>query len=299
MYFEPTTDELDVRDYIFDFCQYRPRDVLTYLYHAIECSKGQKHELIALSDLDGAKKVYSENRLKDLGNEYAENFPNIAQVLGRFHGLAKQFTVNAVTNMIKKLMADPVVKQQCATWMYSFTAPHQFIELMYGIGFVGITTGSKGVSFRGSGVKDAAAPPIDTTKTLVVVHPSYVHGLDFQIRSRPPWTRARRFKRREPWSNFPIQSRRWITRRRSGNFRSRSRCSRRAMPTQHFIRSLWRPGEVLLLSHLGQPAAGVRRCRWPRPGATGYSRTALAPISGEWCRISPRRHADHLGVQEL
>jgi hypothetical protein len=36
----------DVCDEIFNFCQFRPRDVLTYLYHAIESSKGQRHEQI-------------------------------------------------------------------------------------------------------------------------------------------------------------------------------------------------------------------------------------------------------------
>ena len=178
-FFEPPPDGADVRDHIFDYCQYRPRDVLTYLYHAIESSKGRKHEQIAFDDLDAAKKVYSENRLKDLGNEYSENYPNIAQVLTRFHGLARQFTVNAITDLIRKLIADPVIRQQCATWMYSFTAPHQFIELLYSIGFAGIAT-DKGMAFRGSGIKEAATPPIDTTKTLVVVHPSYVHALDLQ-----------------------------------------------------------------------------------------------------------------------
>ena len=87
--------------------QYRPRDVLVYLFHTIETSKASKHEQITDADLEGAKKVYSENRLKDLGNEYSENYPNIHQVLARFHGLASRFTVNAITDLIKKLLADP------------------------------------------------------------------------------------------------------------------------------------------------------------------------------------------------
>jgi hypothetical protein len=63
--------------------------------------------------------------------------------------------------------------------MYSFTAPHQFIELLYGIGFVGITSGDS-IVFRGSGVKEAAPPHIDSAKTVIVVHPSYVLALDLQ-----------------------------------------------------------------------------------------------------------------------
>jgi hypothetical protein len=168
-----------VCDRVFDYCQYRPRDILIYLFHAIEMAKAAKHEQITDADLEGAKKIYSENRLKDLGNEYSENYPNVHQVLARFHGLASRFTVNAITDLIKKLLADPVIKAACATWMYSFTAAHQFIELLYSIGFVGIGTGTA-ISFRGSGVKEAAAPHIDTATTIVVVHPSYVHGLDLQ-----------------------------------------------------------------------------------------------------------------------
>src|SRR5205823_1816138 len=142
----------DVCDQIFDYCQYRPRDVLTYLFHTIETAKSSKHEQITDADLEGAKKVYSENRLKDLGNEYSENYPNIHQVLARFHGLSRRFTVSAIMDLIKKLISDPVIKAQCATWMYSFTAPHQFIELMYSIGFLGITSGNQ-TTYRGSGLK--------------------------------------------------------------------------------------------------------------------------------------------------
>jgi hypothetical protein len=170
---------VEVCDQIFDYCQYRPRDVLIYLFHAIETSKASKHEQITDADLEGAKKVFSENRLKELGSEYSENYPNIHEILARFHGLAQRFTVNAVTDLIRKLLADPVVKAQCQTWMYSFTAPHQFIELLYSIGFVGINNG-KTTQFRGAGIKEAAAPHIDTANTRVVVHPSYVHGLDLQ-----------------------------------------------------------------------------------------------------------------------
>lgn len=178
-YFEsPQTG--DVRDHIFDFCQYRPRDVLTYLSHAIENAKSQKHEQIMLSDLEAAKKAFSENRLKDLGNEYSENYPNIHHVLARFHGLARRFTVAAVTDLIKKMLADSVIQKQCQSWMYNFTAPHQFIELLYSLGFVGISDGKSAPVFRGSGVKEAVAPHIDTGKTVVTVHPSYVHALDLQ-----------------------------------------------------------------------------------------------------------------------
>ena len=33
---------------------------------------------------------------------------------------------------------DDDFKVFCAAWIYKYTAPHQFIELLYGIGFFGI-----------------------------------------------------------------------------------------------------------------------------------------------------------------
>jgi hypothetical protein len=166
------------KELVFEYCQHRPRDVLTYCSYAIESAQAQNHAKVQIEDLQQARRRFSESRLKDLGDEYSENFPQIAIVLARFHGLAKSLTVYAVEGFVKRLLVDDEVKACCGSWIFRFTAPHQFIELLFGIGFWGVGDGND-VEYRGVGVKASTAPPI-TAATQVVIHPSYVEALDLQ-----------------------------------------------------------------------------------------------------------------------
>ena len=69
---------------VFDYCQERPRDVLTYCSFALESAQQDKHETIKIEDLQSAKRRFSDSRLKDLGDEYQENYPQIQLILALF-----------------------------------------------------------------------------------------------------------------------------------------------------------------------------------------------------------------------
>jgi Cdc6-like AAA superfamily ATPase len=102
-------------DMVLDYCQHRPRDVITYCTYAVESAQSQRHNRVLIEDLQSARKRFSESRLKDLGDEYSENYPRIELVLNRFHGLAKELIVLAVEGFIKKLLVDDEVKTLCAS----------------------------------------------------------------------------------------------------------------------------------------------------------------------------------------
>lgn len=163
---------------VFDFCQERPRDVLTYCSFAIETAQAQKHPIVTIEDLQAARRRFSESRLKDLADEYSENFPHIDLVLSRFYGLGNEFTIPAITGFIQKLLVSDQVKQLCASWFFKYTAPEQFVELLYNIGFLGIRT-AEDVVYRSLGVKSPSPPPI-TSRTFVVVHPCYCDALNLR-----------------------------------------------------------------------------------------------------------------------
>jgi len=163
---------------IFDYCQRRPRDVLTYCDFALQIARSKNHEKILLDDVFGARRRFSETRLKDLGDEYSENFSRIAVVLSRFYGLGYAFTIAGVDAFIRKLLNDSEVKELCKTWIYQYTAPERFISLMYNIGFFGIKSGSQ-VTYRSLG-PSSTEPPALTVATEVVIHPSYRDALDLR-----------------------------------------------------------------------------------------------------------------------
>lgn len=104
------------RSLVFEYCQERPRDVLTYCSFAIESAQAQRHEVVKIEGLQAARRRFSDSRLKDLGDEYQENYPQIQLVLARFYGLGCEYTILGLTAFIQKLLVDEEVKQYCSSW---------------------------------------------------------------------------------------------------------------------------------------------------------------------------------------
>lgn len=166
-------------DSVFDYCHNRPRDVLIYVNHAVESAQAHKHERILLEDVDGARRRFSDNRLKDLGDEYAENYPQIALVLSRFYGLGNSFTVAGIGSFLERLIADSEIQRVCSAWIYEHASVEVFVRLFYNIGFVGLRTSGRDIRFRALGPQDVSPPPI-SHDVDVVVHKCYWDALDLQ-----------------------------------------------------------------------------------------------------------------------
>ena len=178
-FFEEANSDVSSQELVFGYCQYRPRDVLTYCSFAIEAAQSRVHEQIMIEDLYAARRNFSDNRLKDLTDEYADNFPQLQLVLGRFYGLGREFTISAINDFIKKLLVDPEVTDRCKSWIYRYTQPDLFVRLLYEIGFVGIVEGDSETRYRSAGSQSWTLPPI-SEKTLVRIHPTYVDALGLQ-----------------------------------------------------------------------------------------------------------------------
>ncbi|MCB9710716.1 MAG: transposase [Nitrospiraceae bacterium] len=177
-YFFESTPTFSSREKVFVYCQERPRDILTYCTFAVESAQAHLRPRVTLEDLEEAKRRFSQSRLKDLGDEYSENYPQIQIVLSRFYGLGKEYTVSGVDALIKKLLVDQEVQRFCQSWIYLYVSPEKFIEILYNVGFWGIRNEAE-VEFRSMGVRSTNPPKI-TGNTRVVVHPSYVDALNLQ-----------------------------------------------------------------------------------------------------------------------
>ena len=101
----------------------------------MEAAQSRLREKVHLEDLFHAKKRFSDSRFKDLCDEYADNYPQLQMVLTRFYGLADRFTVKAIDDFIKKLLVDEEIKIHCGKWIFKYTQPDLFIQLLFDIGF--------------------------------------------------------------------------------------------------------------------------------------------------------------------
>lgn len=163
---------------VMDLCQHRPRDVLMLTSYAINSAIANGNQKVTEIDLDDASIRYSTSRLKDLGDEFSENYPNISIIIEHFYGLGNEFTLVAIEDFIGKLVVNDKVRKYCGDWFYDYTATFRFIELMHGIGFLGLSRRGR-ITYKDSGKDSNAKLPIDATVQFVI-HPTYQPALNLR-----------------------------------------------------------------------------------------------------------------------
>ena len=156
---------------IFTYCQNRPRDVLTYVSFALESAISHGHQKISADDIQSACERFSTSKLKDLADEFSENYPNIQLVLQLFYGLATDYTVGAIESFIQKLLVDIKIAKYCKDWFYNVAAPHQFVGVFFSIGFFGVSEGKNWI-YKTAGGDAAFMPPLKAS-SIIRIHPAY------------------------------------------------------------------------------------------------------------------------------
>lgn len=163
---------------VMDLCQHRPRDVLMLTSYAVDSAVANGNYKVTESDLSDATKRYSTSRLKDLGDEFSENYANIGVVLEHFYGLGTEYTIVAIEDFIAKLIVNEKIRKHCDSWFYDYTVAFRFVELLYSIGFFGLKRRNK-IYYKESG-KDANAKLAIDTSAEIVIHPTYQAALNLR-----------------------------------------------------------------------------------------------------------------------
>jgi len=167
-------DPVGSRKEIFSYCQNRPRDVLIYVSLALELAVARSHRKITNEDIANACERFSTSKLKDLADEFSENYSNIQLLLELFYGLSTEYTLLAIENFIQKLLVDMRISRFCP-WVYEVAQPQQFVNLLYSIGFIGLREGRQWL-YKSGGGDNVAAPAVCST-TILSVHPAYHSAL--------------------------------------------------------------------------------------------------------------------------
>jgi len=170
--------ERSSRAAVMALCQHRPRDVLMLTSYAIEAAINGGHQMMMLADVETASRRYSTSRLKDLGDEFAENYPNISVLLEFFYGLGNEYSLIGIEDFIAKLLVNDKIKKHCASWFFDYTTASRLVELLYGIGFLGLRRAGR-TFFKEPGKDSNAKLPIDQA-THFVVHPTYQPALNLR-----------------------------------------------------------------------------------------------------------------------
>lgn len=177
-HFFEEAESLKSAEAVLTLCQQRPRDMVMLISYSIEAAVSNGHNKITDQDLNAASTRYSTSRLKDLGDEFAENYPNISVILESFYGLGNEYTLVGVEDFVSKLLVDDKVKKHCSSWFYDYTTAFRFIGLLFDIGFFGLKRKSR-VIYKETGKDSNAKLPIETD-TNIVIHPTYQSALNLR-----------------------------------------------------------------------------------------------------------------------
>lgn len=173
---QPETGSSD--DEVFGYCQYRPRDVLIYVASALESAQAHLRSQITTEDLQIAKKKFSQGRLKDLSDEYADNYPRLGVLLSKFYGLGRDYSVDAIDDFARRMLLDSEIRDSCQSWIYGYSSPELLIRLLYNLGFFGFKK-ADGAVFKSTESPLAMMPSI-TKDSIISIHPTYADALGLQ-----------------------------------------------------------------------------------------------------------------------
>ena len=158
------------KQHFVEHSQFRPRHILTHVNFAIEVAVSKGHRKVLSEDLASATERFSTSKLKDLADEFDENYHNIQLVLQLFYGLSTDYTIRAIENFIQRLLVDPRIAQHC-DWLVDNSTPHSFIGVLYQIGFFGVKDTTKW-KFAGIDGQSADAPQL-TQNSTIRIHPAF------------------------------------------------------------------------------------------------------------------------------
>ena len=133
MFFSGNAQE--TQDRVFNYCQYRPRDILLYASTALSIAQSHQRTQIESSDLDEARRSFSENRLKELADEYADNYPQLSVVLTRFYSLGTEYTIGSIEDFIKKILVDEDVQSSARLGFTAIRRPSFLFNFSITSGF--------------------------------------------------------------------------------------------------------------------------------------------------------------------
>ncbi len=148
---------------------YRPRDLLVLLNRAFFNAQRQGRDKIDNSDLEESGKEISENRMRDLIQEYSEIVVGIEKYVSAFVGRPKTFKYLDATRFLQeKLQTSDDARVSLHVELVGFDG---VLSSLYSIGFLGLKS-AQGATYVFSHDGKAQEVKLETTSELIV-HPCY------------------------------------------------------------------------------------------------------------------------------
>lgn len=102
--FDDKIGKLDSFNYIVDRTLYRPREVIQLCSESQDRAVEKRRDIIEINSLISAEAKYSENRTKDISNEYKFQYPNLINLFEVFRGASCTFNREELEEICTKIL---------------------------------------------------------------------------------------------------------------------------------------------------------------------------------------------------
>jgi hypothetical protein len=194
---EPTPDFLIARTLM------RPRDLIQFSNVCRDTAEKNAHTSISEMDVKEAAIQYSNWKLQDLSNEYYVNYPFLGDLFVLF-----QSTSYLITRTVLRTKLRAIREALCLRYPgfeNVFNTASGVLDILYGIGFVGVIRGDKPVYVYTDPNR------IEHHEKRFIVHPCFREALrsmsSVDVRPYEPLTLRRRFRLGQGWGGTSPQVR--------------------------------------------------------------------------------------------
>ena len=138
--FEVSIGELSSLNYLISRTQSKPRELILFCRYALEVALAARSEKIGAKHVKEAERRYSENRRRDLLNEYHDAIPELESVFDIFVGQPDVFSIDELLGLLREFITSG--RYIALAPRLSLTHPNHeaLLDLLLGLGVLGVRT---------------------------------------------------------------------------------------------------------------------------------------------------------------
>ena len=182
--FEPEVNGISSVDYILRRTQFKPREVILFCKYSVDVANRHRSSKVRSVDILTAERRYSENRLKDLLNEYQDALPELRVVIDLFLGNPQTEAVDEFLRLLDEFISTGSYAQLAPRLSLVYPSREAIFDLLLGVGFIGVKLeGADSFLFKYYGEQGNVFKDIADIHE-VSIHPAFEQALGLIGRSQ-------------------------------------------------------------------------------------------------------------------
>jgi hypothetical protein len=175
--FEGAVDGTSTIDYMIGRTQAKPREVILFCRYALMAAVRVGETRVSAQSVKDAERTYSENRYRDLINEYKDALPELKALLDSFVARSISFSLDALFDGLRDFMSSGRFAATAPQLSLTHPNPEALFDLLLGLGFLGVRLrGSTDFVFKFYGQQGNAFGSLKDIDQIAI-HPSFAVAL--------------------------------------------------------------------------------------------------------------------------